>query len=110
MKYFNINTMTINRLKNMQDKVTYMLRNYPETRDNDQVLVSNMWYFEVKKVADPNEMSVYNFFKMYSQGQLPTADVITRARRKVQENDPSLRGKTWEERHKEAENVRKNIK
>jgi hypothetical protein len=47
---------------------------------------------------------------MYSQGQLPTADVITRARRKVQENNPSLRGKTWEERHKEAENVRKNIK
>jgi len=100
----------IEQLKNMQDKVAYLLRRHPETRDDDQVLVTNLWYFELRKYGDPANITAYDFFKLYSKGKLPTADLITRARRKVQENDPTLRGKTWQERHKEAENVRKNIK
>lgn len=102
--------MIINQLRNMQDKVTFLLKNYPETRDYDQVLVTNIWFFEIKKLGNPETMSAFEFFKLYSTGKIPTADVITRARRKVQETDPSLRGKTWEERHKEAKRVRKDIK
>jgi phage-related tail protein len=46
---------------------------------------------------------------MYRDGKLPSADMITRARRKVQQECADLRGEKYEERHKEEKNVRDNI-
>jgi hypothetical protein len=46
---------------------------------------------------------------LYAENKLPQADIITRARRKVQEDFPNLRGELWEERHKSEKDVRKNI-
>jgi hypothetical protein len=50
-----------------------------------------------------------DFLQLYASNQLPQADVITRARRKVQEEKPNLRGKLWNERHQLKEEVKNNI-
>lgn len=91
-------------------KVKTLLSMSVEARDNDGYLVSNMWYKEMIDMGiHAYKIHATDFFKLYSEGKVTSADVITRARRKVQEECPELRGKNWEERHRESENVRKTI-
>ena len=95
-------------IRNTATKVKALLNMSIEARDNDGYLVTNMWYKEMKEMGiDAYKIDATDFFKLYCQGKVTSADVITRARRKVQEECPELRGKNWEERHKESENVRK---
>ena len=101
----------IRQMKTMQDKVASMLKKYPATRDDDKILVTNFWYIEMKnKLLDPQIVTTVTFFQAYADGVISPADLITRARRKVQEENPELRGKTWDERHKEAEIFKNNIR
>ena len=99
----------IEKIKNMQDKVAFMLRKYPELRDDDEKLVTNMWYEEMSKWGSPESLPTTDFLALYQQKKISSADIITRARRKVQEQYPELRGQTWEERHKQSQKIRKNI-
>ncbi len=99
----------IHKVKTMQNDVASMLRRYPELRDDDEKLVTNIWYIEMQRFGTPEKLPVTDFLALYQQGKLSTADVITRARRKVQETYPELRGNNWEERHKQSQNFRKNI-
>ena len=46
---------------------------------------------------------------MYHKGKLTLADSITRARRKLQEEDKTLRGKNWYKRKNRQEEVRQEI-
>lgn len=98
------------KIRNMQERVAYMLSRYADTRDDDQKLVTNIWYIEMKAYGNPDTMLATDFLALYQQGKLSTADLITRARRKVQEENPQLRGKNWEERHKLSNTVRNKIK
>jgi hypothetical protein len=50
-----------------------------------------------------------DFLQLYAKNQIPQADVITRARRKVQEENPELRGELYNERHQLKEEVKNNI-
>jgi hypothetical protein len=45
-----------------------------------------------------------------SSGNLTSFESISRARRKIQEQNPLLRGSTYKERKEMSENVRENIK
>jgi hypothetical protein len=99
----------IQKIKTMQNDVANMLRRHPELRDDDEKLVTNIWYVEMKRYGTPETLPVTDFLALYQQKKLSSADVITRARRKVQEQYPELRGTTWEERHKQSQTIRKNI-
>jgi hypothetical protein len=46
---------------------------------------------------------------LYANKELPKASDIERARRRIQEKYPHLRGENWEKRHDESDNVRQNI-
>lgn len=93
-----------------KDKVVEFLETLPRLRDSDDKLVANFWHKEIidsgVKVVD---ISAFTFMKMYAEGKLTKADVITRARRKAQELNPHLRGEKWEERHGQSKEVKKNI-
>jgi hypothetical protein len=102
---------TTKKVISLQEKVEILLTKYPQLRDDDKLLVTKMWFFEMKKLnLEPNTAPTNLFFNLYQQGSLTNSDIITRARRKVQEMKEELRGTTWDERHKEGDETRLTIK
>jgi hypothetical protein len=101
---------TTKKLKTLKEKVEILLTKFPELRDDDKLLVTKMWFYELKKYeVEPSLMTAMQFFEIYQQNVLSNSDLITRSRRKIQEENPELRGKSWDERHKEGEETRFDI-
>ena len=96
----------LKKLEKTMDKVKYLLQNFSHLRDDDNRLVANIWNNELSHLK---QNDVIDFLLLYSQGRITTADTITRARRKIQELHPELRGKNYNKRHVTQKKVRKNI-
>lgn len=102
--------MSLSRIKSMYDIVKISLQRDAAMRDDDNLLVSRIWGFTLVDMGfKPSQHTITLFLEMYRDGKLPPADMITRARRKVQQDCADLRGEKYEERHKEEKNVRDNI-
>ncbi len=86
---FKIKTM------NTKQKVQYWLEKYSHLKDNDNALCANIWNDEIKKYIEMKKSSVKDFLRLYSLGQLTSAPSIKRARAKLQEENPSLRGEKY---------------
>lgn len=91
---------------NIQKIVMELLSEFPETRDNNQLLVAKVWrsYFE-KNNMDIFLMPTTEFLKIYSQNKLPSADSITRASRSLQAEFEELQTEEWAKRQKFAKQV-----
>lgn len=105
----------MNKITPVYDRVKHLLEKYLSYRDSDYKLVSNIWWNELfGNVAVNREnckMELFDFLMKYSNADVTPADSITRARRKVQEEYPHLRGETYKQRKlKEAENVKEEIR
>ncbi len=97
-------------LNSTKEVVIHYLKTDPRYRDDDEMLVARFWHNEVvAKGGDTKCILAWDFLSLYAKGKLTSADIITRARRKIQEENPELRGSKWNERHKDADNVRNNI-
>ena len=92
-------------IKKIAGTVERLLLDEPTLRDNDSKLVANVWYALIKVEG----MSAMEFLRAYADNKITPADTITRARRKMQEDNPDLRGKKWEERHILANKVRREV-
>ena len=93
-----------------QDFVIKLLKKAPYLRDDDYKLVANVWHNELKALKiNSTKISAFYLLKLYSQQILTQADVITRARRKVQEENIELRGELWNERHELESEIRQKI-
>jgi len=104
-----MNTETAKIFKTAE-QVKTLLTNYPEYRDNDERLVSTFWYKQLKnRGRTPEAMGAMDFMRVYSEGLLTSADTIVRARAKLQQEDPSLRGEKWAERHDLGRGVTREI-
>lgn len=92
--------------------VKHLLETVPSLRDSDERLVANFWYYELKNKFNHSsaKLIAHDFFTMYADGEMTTADVITRARRLLQQLHPELRGKTWEARQKKAGETREKFR
>ena len=87
--------------------VRVVLEEVPEARDCDRALCYVVWNNQMKKHPD---LTRANFITAYlAKNLVSTADSITRARRKLQEVDKTLRGKKWYERHNRAEEYKQEI-
>lgn len=75
-------------------KVAQLLREMPVTRDDDSKLLSLYWAWEGDKKGE-----CFDFLSALHSGVYTPAESITRARRKLQELDPDLRGTKYEKRH-----------
>lgn len=107
-------SVIVPKIKSTKDKVIRIITsvNNSKCRDNDERLVAVFWWNEIheKKLSlNPNGLTIVDFLQMYSEGKLTSADIITRARRKAQEENPELRGKKWKQRHEEEKLVRDEI-
>jgi hypothetical protein len=102
--------VTTKKILNLHDKVEILLKKYPELKDNDRLLVNTMWNVELQKMnLNPKTTPISMFLSLYKDGKLSDADLIKRARRKLQELNVELRGETWKPRHKESEITRQTI-
>ena len=85
----------------IKDKTFDILETFAECRDSDERLTAYYWFKEIKaKGINPEEVKLLDFLGFYSRRELTSSDTITRCRRKIQEENPSLRGEKY--------NLRKN--
>ena len=75
------------------EKVEYYLQKYPETRDNDNILLAKIWWDEV-----PTGSNIYHFFERLIDSELTNFESIRRCRQKLQEENPELRGAKYKKR------------
>lgn len=101
--------MKLNELTNAKDLVMSWLIKYPELRDNDSRLIANIWLKEIGKDKF-DKMSARDLLRMFADGDLPQVETIRRARQKIQEHNPHLRGVSYRHRQERAGEVTKIIK
>lgn len=95
----------INKIRKTKDKVLYLLEQYKHLRDSDNALIANIWYSELQDKS----INAVDFLERFSKGFLTTPEAITRARRKIQEENEHLRGESYQKRHKNENEVRTQI-
>ena len=83
------------KLREAERIVTELLQEKPITRDDDRLLV---WLFWRKQFERLDNYTLEMFRSAFLGGMLSPPETITRARRKVQEKRPDLRGITYENR------------
>ena len=94
----------LNSIKKTKDKVEFLLTNYPQLRDDDNKLISKIWY---------EESSAYTFKEFlieFGNGKRTSPEAIRRARQKLQEHNPHLRGQLYNKRHQNGATVTAGIK
>lgn len=87
-------------IQTISEKVKDLLIRYPKLRDDDFSLKCNFWNEEVKKKTGKNlnELTAFEYLDMFNRKKLTNGDTISRARRKMQEMFPELRGARYAER------------
>ena len=100
----------LKQIKDIQGKVLRLLEQNADLRDDDYKLTANICYSQLKAVGkDAEKITAFELLQTYAGQQLTQADVITRARRKIQENFVHLRGKKWVERQRYNNEIREQI-
>ena len=87
-------------IKDLEKKVKRILTEVPSSRDSDNVLVVLIWDDELGGPRYTHEISAFKFLAMVSRGDVCNYGSISRCRRKIQEEDASLRGDKWDARHR----------
>ena len=81
-----------------KDKVRYWLTKFEHLRDNDYKLCCNIWNQELKEFIIMDNSNARDFLRIYALGKLTSAPSIKRARAKLQEEVPELRGSKYKKR------------
>lgn len=82
----------VEKLKKIEDKVKDILERYPATKDDDIIL-----FAEYCKLYFPQICNIPFYQALYITG-LPSYESVSRARRKLQEKYPELRGTKYHKR------------
>ena len=96
-------------IKDKAQNVEDILRKYPQSRDNDLDLIARYWYLEMRE-SDISDDQIKAFCHLVKSGLISLPDTITRARRKIQEEIPTLRGEKYHKRHSATEIIKEEIK
>ena len=83
-----------------KDKVRYWLTKHQHLRDNDYKLCCNIWNKEIQQYITIDKSTARDFLRIYALGKLTSAPSIKRARAKLQEEEPALRGEKYNLRKK----------
>jgi len=97
-------------IKANKELITSLLSRHPHLRDDDSKLLATVWKIILQyDGTDIKVISGYDLLKEMANGQLPSTESVTRCRRKLQEENISLRGELWKKRHQEQVNVKDQI-
>ena len=66
-----------------------------------------IWF---KRLSNIDQLTGKDLLMHIAQGKLPSFESISRCRRKIQQEDRSLRGELWDKRHQIANDIRKEIR
>lgn len=102
--------MNFENLKDVKSVVEELLIKNPKTRDSDNLLVATYYFYETGGKDVLQNQSAYDFLKNMSNGSLTSFESISRARRRIQEQNPLLRGNNYKERKESSKEIRENIK
>jgi hypothetical protein len=100
---------TVQSMKKHKDKVKELLEEYEDYRDDDLRLISAFYFQNYGKHSTFQNITGMDFLMNFSKGVYLPPDQITRIRRKLQEQNPHLRGKKYYERHKSEQETREQI-
>jgi len=95
----------INEIKSIKNSVKSLLENYPHLRDSDLKLTANIWYSQLSN----KNITAIEFLKEVSEGNLIDPQSISRCRRKIQEQNPELRGNYYNVRQVLENEMRSNV-
>ena len=96
-------------MSRLKDRIQIYLMSYPETRENNEALMSIIWQYEADKFAMGADNIQVNPLVLLKQNKLTSWDSATRAKRKLQEEHPELRGQTYNLRKAKAKKVKNNL-
>lgn len=85
------------------DTVEKILREQPETRDDDKLLILKVWAEQNPELRNPN-FNFLSFGEGFLRGRYANPESIRRSRQKIQEHMPELAGTknpTWAEEVKQ---------
>ena len=83
-------------MKTTSQKVQDLLESVPSLKDSDTRLTSHIWFRELEALGlDPFTTPSTDFLKLYAKKSLTLAPTIKRARAKLQEENPELRGSKY---------------
>ena len=81
---------------NTKEIVFQLLQDVSSLRDNDNRLCTHIWFRELEKMGlDPFNIPTTEFLKLYAKDKITLAPSIKRARAKIQEETPALRGNKY---------------
>ena len=81
-------------MQNIKDEVRRILTDTPYTRDNDKLLTSVYWMFEMGRLdKNVKKITFMEFSELYFTSKLTDAQTITRLRRTSNETSRTKRGK-----------------
>ncbi len=91
-------------------RVKSLLKYVPESRDDDNVLVSAMWATDLQELGFVEHMmSGTGLLSLLRKGKLTNTESIRRCRQQLQKEFPELRGEKYNARHKHTEDVLKDL-
>ena len=97
--------MPIEITQKIEERIVNFLTKFPQLRDSDDRLVANMWAEELGGQSAVKGISLDLFLRQYANGEITMADSITRIRRKIQHEQPHLRGETYKMRGAHEEKI-----
>lgn len=93
-------------LKNTKQKVEFLIRKFPKLRDSDQAL----WIHLIRTEIPWRTMNGEEVLRAISDGQCTNPESVRRVRAKLNEKDPTTRGKSWKKRQEKGEVIREQIR
>jgi hypothetical protein len=98
------------RISEIKDKVTALLKEKEEYRDNDEKLIARYWADQIRGAGtNLKSITAHELLVKLGEGGLRSSEDIIRTRRLLQSKLPELRGKKWEQRHKDDKQTRREI-
>lgn len=96
-------------LVNIKKDVFALLSKSEACRESDTRLIVSIW---AKFLGESNieKMSATDLLNLFSENRLPNPESIRRVRQKLQETNPYLRGKNYNNRQEEQINVQEQLK
>lgn len=104
-----------NDFKTIENKILWLLESYSHLRDSDDRLYNRYIAYQLgngdfdEGVSALEKMTAKQLLNKIVNSEIVNYDTLTRARRKLQEKYPHLRGESYVKRKSESEHWRKNI-
>ncbi len=98
--------MTSNNLKDLDQRVFDILKNYKEARDNKLLTIKLIWEQDLISMGFNLDLFALSFLSLLERGLLSNPESITRAWRKMLADNLELRGPGYLKRKKLEQDYR----